>query len=495
MIFVNKFDEQRKRIYVNILLLDMKKNKALFLLSLFLLGGCASSNSSFIDSSISEETTSDESTSESTSSFDDPSTTSEESVDESTSDFSSEDSTSEESTSEYSSSESESSEDSSTEEDDDGITSIREVKELCKTITDLNISGIAIDQTRKVTIKGLAISRFSLVKTTSKFGLNVSYADKILMGDDTGYIGVATNNTKDGTSFWGKVNDHAGKNTSVYTVTGYLSMYLNQPELYIESFTWNEGETMNLDYTSYSNGDITLDTYYDKATETNYNCAGHGYGDIYTVKNVYCFDKRDNVYFFTDGTSVMKAVKGLAAYTVGQSYDITGYISLNNWIPSIYTLTSNKVNDSSVTLSNEHAVTTTITDFKKNKSSKDDTSSKMTNYIRSFKTIYKATVYVDAYTENGKCYVTMGDRFIEGTQMSSSHLKSHIVDGEISISNDNYWDVSENQMYTYCPLKDYLFEEETVDVYFYQYLQEWGSYGDKKNQPIWKVMVINDFIA
>ena len=58
---------------------------------------------------------------------------------------------------------------------EDKIYTIAEIKELCKQVNGLNQSGIAIDTTRTFTIRGLAISKFSLVKTTSKFAKKVLY--------------------------------------------------------------------------------------------------------------------------------------------------------------------------------------------------------------------------------------------------------------------------------------------------------------------------------
>ncbi|MCQ2772814.1 MAG: hypothetical protein MJ238_06050, partial [Bacilli bacterium] len=377
---------------------------------------------------------------------------------------------------------------------DNKIYTIAEVKELCKKVTGLNESGIAVDSGNTFTIRGLAISKFSLVKTTSKFGLDKSSPYKILVGDETGYIVVASSFSNDGNTLWGKLSDHAGKITSKYTITGYLSMYLNQPELYVsgKTFTWDENLDTNVDYKKYAKDVIDLDSFYDEAVNVNYNCAGHGYGEIHKVEGVRCFDQRDNVYFFTNGKSVMKVIKGLASFSVGSTYDLYGYVSTNSWVPSLYCLEAIK-SANSVNLDLSYATPISIADFKKNKCSKDDTISRLDSYIRFFKNMYSSTVYMDAYTENGKYYVTMGDTFIANENVSSNHLVNHISYNQIAISNDNYWNTTIDQIERFNPHAEDVFSDRAVDVIYYPYIQEWGSYGGKNNQPIWKVMLLNNY--
>ena len=270
-------------------------------------------------------------------------------------------------------------------------------------------------------------------------------------------------------------------------------MYLNQPELYVsgKTFTWDENLNVDIDYKNYAKSSLNLDSFYNNAVDIKYNCAGHGYGDIYTIEGVRCFDQRDSVYFFTDGKSVMKVVKGLSSFSVGSTYDLIGYISTNSWVPSLYCLEATK---SSLTIDWDLSAISqiSITDFKKNKCSKDDTSSRMDSYVRSFKNIYTSTAYMDAYTENGKYYVTMGDSYISNDNISSNHLVNHISYNQIAISNDNYWNTTIDQIERYNPHSGYIFADQQVNVTYYPYIQEWGSYGGKNNQPIWKVMLLNN---
>lgn len=384
--------------------------------------------------------------------------------------------------------------------EDLGLKTIKEVKQICKELTELNQSGIAVDMTRKVTIRGLAIERVSLVKSTKKFGLDVSSPYKVFIGDDTDMIACASPFSNDGTTLWGKVGNHAGKETSKYEVTGYISMYLNQPELYVcdRTYTWDEKNTMGITYdiSAYSKETIDLDGFYDKAVASYYNCAGHGYGEVYTVNSLYCYDKRDNTYMMTDGKSVMKVFSS-NKLTVGYSYNLTGYVSLTNYVPGLAVLSAETIAKGELSIQNSAIVDTTIDNFKKNKCPKDDTSNRQDNYIRSFKNIYKSRVYFSAYTENGNWYITMGDRFDTHKEYSVNHLVNHISYGEVAISNENYWniDMDSNGNFPFCPVDPYVSMEVQVDVYYSQFLQEFGSYGGKNDQPIWKVFMINEMIS
>jgi len=384
--------------------------------------------------------------------------------------------------------------------EDLGVKTIAEVKELCKSVTDLNEAEIGLDKTRKVTIRAMALEKKSLVKTTSKFGLNVSSPYKIFFGDNSGFIAVASEYSKDGTTLWGKVGDHAGKETSRYEVTGYLSIYLGQPELYVcdREYTWDEKNTLGItcDVSKYSQETVNLDGYYEKAAASKYNCAGHGYTDVYTVTDLYCYDKKDDVYMMTDGKSVMKVYSGKKVISTGYSYELTGFITLTNYVPSLSVLSVKNIEKVHDSIDESAVAATTVDTFKTTKCPKDDTTVRQDSYIKSFKTIYKSTVYFSAYTENGNYYVTMGDRYDTHEEYSVNHLVNHISYGEVSVSNENFWniDIDSNGNFPFCPVSDYIGFETTCDVYYSRFLQEFESYGGKNNQPIWKVFLMVDLL-
>lgn len=375
---------------------------------------------------------------------------------------------------------------------DFGLKTISEVRELCKNVTELNSFGIGVNMKAKVTIHGLALAKYSLVKTSAKYGLDVSMPYKTFFGDETGFIACASPSTNDGNTLWGKVADYAGKETSTYEVTGYLSMYLGQPEIYVPGKTYSYDSSLNIkcDVSSFSKGDISFDQFYDKAKAIKYNCAGHGYGDVYTVKNVLCYENRNSVYTFTDGHKFMKVIKGNCTFIEGKTYDITGYVTTQNWSPAITALKATVVETVVSSPSSGDAIETTISDFKKIQASQDDTTARMDAYIDGFKNLYKASVYASYYTVNGKFYVTVSDNYYSSNLELTSRTTAQNTWGMVDIANDNYWNVSESQMWNYCPIGDYINEQEKFDIYFMPYQQEYLS-----KKPVWKIFVFNSLMA
>lgn len=373
-----------------------------------------------------------------------------------------------------------------------GTMSISEVREYCKQVTDLNSHNIGVDMFTTVTIKGLAFSKLDLVKSTKKFGLNVSTPGKVFLADSTGYIACASPITSDGNSLWGKVADYAGKETSTYEVTGYLSIYLGQPELYVpgKTYTWNQNLDIKVNYSLLAKESLTLDQYYEKATAIQYNCAGHGYSDMYTVKNIKCIDNKDSVYMFTDGNSIMRVIKRTASFVVGKTYDITGYISTQNYIPALNAFEAKISGEQTQNITKDKAVETTINSLKTIKTSQDDTDSRFDSFISSFKYLRKATVYVSEYLVNGKYYVTVSDNFDSSDLEITSRNTAHTSKGMVDITNDNYWNVTWDEIILFCPIGDYVNENETIDIYYTGYQLEYTS-----GKPLWKIFIFNEFLS
>lgn len=375
--------------------------------------------------------------------------------------------------------------------EDLGVKTVAEVRALCEQLTGLNEGGIAVDMTRKVTIKALPLFKFSTEKTAKPYNLSTCY--KTIFGDASGYIFCASPKSSDGNTLWGKVADYCGSTAKYYEITGYLTMYMNQPELYVPEKTFemkdNSG-VVSYNVENYSAGNLSLDQFYEQACATKYNMKGHGYGKFYTVKDVKCVDKRENVYIFTNGTSVMKVVKGLSAgFSVGQVYDITGYISLQYWMPAFYAFSAKTSANSVPNLTKAAAINTTIVDFRKNKSSQDDSKYNFSSYINLFKNVYVAKVYATAIQQSGKLYVCVGDKFDTHTEYITGHGVGQTQYNMIEISNDNYWNVTEEEIGRFCPIAPWFNENESFDFYFSPYYQEWY---DKK--PVWKVFAYNELI-
>lgn len=372
-----------------------------------------------------------------------------------------------------------------------GNKTIEEVRALCRTyVTETNVADIGVDMTRTVTITSLAIERFSLVKTKSAFGLDVSAPGKVIMADSTGYIACASS-TGQGSLFY-KVDDHAGESTSKYTVTGYLSIYLGQPEIYVpgNTYTFNSSLNVNYDPFTVAEDEIDINEFYTLARDNNYNCAGHGYEGIYTVTGVKCLEKSGDVYLFTDGEKVVKVVRDRVSFSIGSTYDIVGMITLQNYSPALRALkvrfSSEVVGDVDTTKS----VSTTITDFKKKQASQEDTFDRFDSFIMDYGNLYKSTVYVSYYTVAGKYYVTLADTdYSNDTTLISSRTTAQNEKGMVDLENASCWNIYWDQLEQYCVLTDYVDYPIAVELYFTAWQLDYLA-----SKPVWKVYVIEGLI-
>lgn len=372
------------------------------------------------------------------------------------------------------------------------VKTVKEVKEyIAANPVSVNSHQCGVDENTEVTIQGLAMARISLVKTAKDFGLNVSEPSKIIIGDATDAIAVATK-TGDNT-LYDKVDNHSMKSTSYYKVTGYISIYLGQPEIVCTDFEYLPSVTSGVDISKITKGEITIPEFYNKAADVNYNCAGHGYGDVFTLKGLTCYNYESggqgkDYYNFTDGTNNIRVnAFNIGKASVGYVYDLTGIISLKDLSPiivafEIKTSTAAKVDLTSFYTS---ATTQSISTLLTVHGSQDDTDTRYPNVVKSFQNLYKVEGYLCVVEENGKLYVGIadsykGETFIVGKDNAKANY------GVALIENDNFWNTTEEKLARYNPYyEDYLCEDEKVTIY---YVNRQLNYKQKK--PMWQILVI-----
>ena len=368
-----------------------------------------------------------------------------------------------------------------------GKKTIQEVKDLCKQyVTDLNSAKIGVDMTHKVTIEAKALDRFNLLKTTSKYGYNISEVGKVLVGDASGAIVTASKAIGEGTSFFGKVGNYANKDDSKYVITGYLSIYLGKPEIYIPDRPNNYDPSLNVSYDPFNSDTITVSEMYTKWKGINYNAAGHGYDDVYNVKSVKCLTKNDNSYSFSDGEYVFKAVAANnVKFSVGGVYNIAGLLTTLNWQPAIRVLEAKYSADQTLDVSiNNLSQDITTAQLKAIKTSQEDTLTRMDSFIDNFKNIYHMKAYVSYYTQNNKYYLCFRDTYYEGSNEIVGRTNAHNNYQMVDIENDNCWNITENEMFNYSPFKDEINEQIQVDIYFSLWQLDFAS-----KKPLWKVLI------
>ena len=377
-----------------------------------------------------------------------------------------------------------------------GVMSIKDVKEYIAEHPIKNKTspyGIGVNEHRAVTIKGFALAKIDLVKTAKDFGLNVSKPGKVIMADETDYIAVATETDSQGTCLWGKIGDYICKDTSKYVVSGYISEYLGHPEIMVASFSWEKDMDLDWDDCVKARTASSLDDFYTEAKAVNYNCAGHGYGEVITVNNLKCYytesggaDKR--YYNFTDGENNIRvnAFNLDGSVSDGKIYNVTGIISLKNYSPIIVAFIIGPSDASSFEFDySSNPVETSIADLRKICGSQDDTTQRFDDLVDSYGKVFKTTGYLCIVTENYKDYVGISDTYysdvLTGKDKASTQYNVALI------KNDYFWNVNPGEYHE--NFTQFIGLEQTIDVY---YVVRQQRYSDKK--PIWEILLIPDFI-
>ncbi len=387
--------------------------------------------------------------------------------------------------------------DDSGDDDDDkvidlGKKSIKEARDLCSTYikeADLNVSKCAVNKNYKVTIEGLAIYKTDLVKTKASYGLDISPSQKVILGDETGYISVASR------ELLNKVSSYIGDEQSSYSVTGYLSIYLGHPEIYLESYTWDASLNKKFDAFESSNDEVSIDQFSELASSVNYNCAGHGFGEIYSLKALKCIyeDKASNKYVLSDGKQVIKVIGNNSKnikFSLGSVYDIAGLISTLNYEPAMVVIA---LKNSSATVDltlEDNAVNLSIDSLRSTlKASQDDTDKRFPEFIKAHQKVYYADVYVSCCIEGEKYYVTASDAYysdgyVVGKKNAMSTYKM------VTFENNELWNLNWDELSAdYNPLRNYVDEETTVRIYYIPFQIEYQS-----GAPLWKVLLLSDYL-
>ncbi len=312
---------------------------------------------------------------------------------------------------------------------------------------------------------------------------------KVVVADSTGYILVASESgsQSENTLYRSFVNNKQKRN-SKYTIEGKIGLYRGQPEVVVESFTWDENLPVTYDVADMSEGKIDdVPAFYEQViNEVDYNSKGQGIGKIHSLNNVKCIGKADdNSWIFTDETSSVFGVYDFisnTSFSKGSVYNITGMLTTNVWKPSLRVLEYELIED--VEIQDPYFVSPVETTTKATYNIKrpkfdDDDYRRYPDYLRSFKNIYKTEAYV-SYDSPGK--LIFGDTYYNTVPSSTGVAAQR---GYIYFNND---DIELSY------LADYIGQNETVTIYYSFYQQDQVTYS-KVTYMQWKVYMYPDALA
>lgn len=372
-----------------------------------------------------------------------------------------------------------------------GIKKISEVKEYIReNPIKTNSFGNGVNEKRYVTIKCRALAKIDLEKSTAAYGLNVSEHGKVIVGDDSGCIGVATKISNDGKTLWGKIGSYVLEQDSKYIITGYISEYLGNPEILVTTFQWDKTIGVGFEPAVWSQETTNLAGFYEKAKNISYNCAGHGYGEVITLNNLSCYyseaDGQGKRYYnFTDGTNNIRVnAYNLSSISVGHVYNVTGIISLKNLSPIVVAFAFTYVKEATLFEYEPISSNITISELRNIHGSQEDTMTRYPNVIDAYGNFYKTTGYLVAVEENGKLYVGISDTYQSKVITGKVNAKANY--NVVLIKNENFWNTTEEELYLFNPYYDeYLMEEKTITVY---YTPRQLSYSE--NKAMWEILLI-----
>ena len=300
----------------------------------------------------------------------------------------------------------------------------------------------AVDYDTKVTVDGFALQKIDLWKETKNFGLNFSSRYKVILGDDTGYIGAASS------AFYNKVGEYDGNSDSKYTITGYLSVYMGNPEIFVIEYKFDKTLTVSFDAKARSKGEMSFSSFFETSKNMEYNCAGYAYGGMYTFSNVTSYLWKSNSSYekfawITDGSSIIKTIAhNRPNLTQDSVFNIVAILSLKDYSPALWIIDVEKVTSvSPISLDTSLAEELSINNLKTKKTSQDDTNDRFPDYIMGWSKLYKTTGYLTTIEQGGKYYIGIRDEYYESTTYINGKDNARANYGIALIHNDDFWNI------------------------------------------------------
>lgn len=288
---------------------------------------------------------------------------------------------------------------------------------------------------------------------------------KILMSDGEDYIYLKT--TYENYDYLKKYVTNQG----VYSVTGNISIYNLEVELTVkEKPIYLEEETIT--FTSDKAPYLSIENIYSAIDELTLNSKGIAFSKLVKT-NVICLAKdinNTNLYFGSGDyiINVHGHDKVTNRFTVGNSYELVGALSMHNFRPGLEFVSSKYIQED-VSFTTDNIENKTSSDFYKYTYEVDKHPS-YENYTHLFQKPYKVTGYLNAYLKDSKYYIVLDDTLKENYYSTYTSARS----GKAAFFvNENYVKISDiERSDIFEPLNDGL----EVEVIVFPYLWNNNDY-------------------
>lgn len=280
--------------------------------------------------------------------------------------------------------------------------SITEVKTACSNITDaLNPAGYVVSSTTvKVKAKVLAI----IDSIATKANYNASNQYKAYIQDASGCMYAAFDS-----ALYAKVKDYVGQDNTVYTLIGRIGRYYDQPELVVDSYTF-ENQTISGLAAFSSFEEKTVAEIKTEIASLPISEKGVSYGKPVVFEATYVDELVQENLLFNDGglnIQLHGSSKISNSFTKGFRYKVAALLGLHIYKPSLTFLGivqsgqntgSIQKNASPMTGTQQYAITYT-----------KDRASHAANYENEFYQWHTFEGYVSCYYKDSKAYFVLDD--------------------------------------------------------------------------------------
>ena len=353
------------------------------------------------------------------------------------------------------------------------LTSISKIREKAYSLKDqVNDNNVAYSETN-CKIEGKLLGTYDAV--TSKQNYGEQY--KLLIANNEGYIYVKVDfdtysfaKSKIGTSF---------------EVKGKLSLYCDEPEIVLGGdLIEKEAPIDNVD-TLFEQKNSILEVY-DLIDNLTLNIKGCAFSSLVKFKAKLIAKMDDKVMLFYDGNNIIQGhnsdSKFFNGYTIGNTYEISGNIQMYHFKPSVECMKLNKVEMEVPAI--DKTKLEVIDSSMYNVQSKNESTTKLTDYTDMFKELKLFKGYVNTYDKGGNAYVVLDTNFSEtyyDTYQEAANKKA------LFLKNDSCIKLYSDYDFINCPFYDYMDDAYEIDVVCAPYLWNTSKY--------WQVYALEDTIT
>ena len=314
----------------------------------------------------------------------------------------------------------------------------------------------------KVKAKFLAI----IDSIATKTGYNTSNRYKAYVQDASGSMYVAINE-----ELYKKVKDYVGQDNTVYTLTGRIGRYYDQPELVVDSYKF-ENETLPSLQPISSFEEMSLSDIKTSIAALPISEKGVSYGKPIVFEATYIDELVQENLLFSDGNYTIQlhgSSRISNGFAKGATYRVAALLSLYSYKPSLQYIgtvgsgngTHSLPTPTPKTGAEQYAIT-----YSK------DTARHSSNYENEFYGTHSFTGYVSSYTKDSKTFFVLSDNASTEYNAYTNALNAKTL----FVNNPSEKDIYSQNDLSHSVLYPYFYSGERIEITYTPYLYNTAKY-------------------